>query len=151
MVFRPNRTHLTETPVPGGRFFASGSLFCSKQSRGVVRAMGCNTQVRTQQSRASGAGNLSRYGCFCGTNISAITSRGTWGVPRGSPGSPGESPGGPRGIPRGYPAGPGGSPEGPREVSEARVLFHNRICFLGPSLFLFPSLKMSKKVEHCKR
>ena len=29
--------------------------------------MGFNEQVRTQQSRASGAGYLSRYGRFCGT------------------------------------------------------------------------------------
>ena len=36
-----------------------------KRSGRVLRAMGRNRQVQTQQLRASGAVNLSRYECFC--------------------------------------------------------------------------------------
>ena len=54
-----------------------------------------------QQSKDSGAVNLLRYGRSCG--------------PRGSPGAPGRSKGGPRGV-------PGASPSGPRRSQEAQGL-----------------------------
>ena len=100
--------------------------------------MGPDGQLRTQQSRASGAGYLSRYGRFCGTNKSAITSGGTWGFPRGAPGS----------------LIPGVSPEGPREVSEASWIPQDFFSITGSvswvHRFFFSNLKMSKNVENHK-
>ena len=61
--------------------------------------MGFNEQVRTQQSRASGAVNLLRYGRFC-------VSVGPWVVL-------GASLGGPRGVPRGPQRSQGGSGDVP--------------------------------------
>ena len=51
--------------------------YVDKRSGGVLAAVGRTKQVRTQQSRASGAGNLSRYCRFFGMqyvghNVSAM-------------------------------------------------------------------------------
>ena len=97
-----------------------------KRSGRVLRAMGRNGQVRTQQSRTSGAVNLSRYGCFC--------------CPGGSPGVPGRSPKGPR-----------GSPGGPWEASGARG---RSVRSLGSvswtHRYFVSSLKMFKNGKHCE-
>ena len=55
--------------IPGGRsfsFFLFAAFLLTKQSGGVLQAMGLNEWVGTQQSRASGAGNLRGYDRFCG-------------------------------------------------------------------------------------
>ena len=73
--------------------------------------MGPNKQVRTQQSRASGAVCLWSYGRFCGPRGGLVVPSG----PQGSQGSPRGSHGRARGSPglqgraQGIPAIPGGS------------------------------------------
>ena len=64
--------------------------------------MGFNEQVRTQQLRASGAVNLSRYDRFCVPGGPRMVLGASLGGPRGVPRSPQRSQGGSRdalGIP----------------------------------------------------
>ena len=90
--------------------------------------MGPNEQVRTQQSRASGAVHSSRYDVFCdpyevpgGLRASQGRPRGvsgrSRGGPRNVPGSPRGVPGVPTGVPRGSwdPRGLRGRPRHPRD------------------------------------
>ena len=76
-VFRLSRNHLTEILVPGCPFLFWQPFYTYNNPGGVLGAMGRNKQVRSQQSRASCAGNLPRCGRYCGTryighNVPAI-------------------------------------------------------------------------------
>ena len=77
-------------------------VYMRKWSMGVLRMMRCNERIRMQQSRASGAVNLLKYGRFCGP-CSLLGPCGVLGA----------SPGGPRGVPAVFPAVPGGSRDSP--------------------------------------
>ena len=73
--------------------FCSRRIHSIKRSRGLVGAMRCNKRIRVQQSTASGAVNVLKYGLLCGP----------WGsleVPGASPGVPGACTGS-QGRPRG--------------------------------------------------
>ena len=50
----------------GGDFFILAAFLSRNQPGRVFYAMGPDEQLRTQQSRASGAVYLLRYDCFCG-------------------------------------------------------------------------------------
>ena len=49
---------------PWGLVLILAAFLKTKPSRGVLVAMRFNKQFRTQQSKASGAGNIVRYGHF---------------------------------------------------------------------------------------
>ena len=72
-------------------------VYMIKRSGGILGMMRCNERIRMQQSRATAAVNLLRYGCLFGQRWSP-------GIPWRSQGRPPElrvaGPGGP-GIPRG--------------------------------------------------
>ena len=58
----PNRGDI---PGSGGTFFDLGIVFIHKTALGSASCDGSHGQVRTQQSRASGAVYLVRCGFFC--------------------------------------------------------------------------------------
>ena len=93
--------------------------------------MGPHGQLRTQQSRASGAVYLLRYDGFCGPWESLGVLGASLGGPRGVPGGPRRVPGSPRGVP--------GKPQGPGED-----LFGHWGPFRGPVATLFPASKCPK-------
>ena len=111
----------------------------TKRSGRVLRAMGPNKQVRTQQSRASGAVDFLRYDRFCGPwrspgvpGASSGSLRGVPGGPRGVPGGPRCVPGGARGVPGdpGDPSGLRGRPGHPWDLfhqDDSVIRSHNII------------------------
>ena len=118
------RTPTRRYPGTGGYLFLILAAFLwTKRSGRVLRAMGRSKQVRTQQSRASGAVNLSRYGRFC--------------CPGGSPGVPGRSPKGPWVSPRG--AWEASGARGRSVRSQGSVSWARR--------YFFSSFKMSQNVK----
>ena len=95
--------------------FSFGGLFIDKRVCAVLQAMGPTMQARTQQSRAFGAGHLSRYDGFCGPweslevlgvslgfpGACSAVAGASLGVPGASSGVPGRA--------QGIPGIPGGS------------------------------------------
>ena len=126
----------------GVKVFFVGCLFLDKRSGGVLQAMGPNKQVRTQQSRASGAVYLRRYDRFCGPweslGVLGASLVGSQGRPSGSQGRPRGSQGRAQGVP--------GKPQGPRQD-----LFGHWGPFRGPVAIVFPASKCPKTSKIVKK